>query len=137
MRELLKLSFAVGTLFGALNGPVLAADEETGRIQFMQSCAVCHGEDGRGGAIDGKLFTQRVPDLTKLAAESGGPFPFDRVLATIDGRGGMRGHRSPMPIWGNILQNNYDAISSGEMAEMMAQGAILSVTLYLATIQEY
>lgn len=137
MRNMLKTGLSAVMMFLGTSGLAVAADEELGRVQFLYSCASCHGDDARGGTAADGLFSKKSPDLTRLAVGSGGTFPFDRVVATIDGRAGMRGHRSPMPVWGTILQNDYDAVSSSQMAELMAQGAILSVTLYLASIQEY
>ena len=137
MRKLLNTGFAAALLALGAFGPAWAADEEVGRIQFLYSCASCHGEDAKGGSVADGIFRRNAPDLTRMAAQTGGTFPYDAVIATIDGRGGMRGHRSPMPVWGTVLQNNYEAVSSGEIADLMAQGAILSITLYLASIQEY
>jgi len=132
--QIFMFAFSILTVATELS---FAADEDVGRMQFLYSCAACHGEDGRGGTGADGLFSKQAPDLTRLAARSGGTFPFDQVVATIDGRGGLRGHRSPMPVWGMTFQNHYDAVSGSHLAELMARGAILSVALYLAEIQEY
>lgn len=75
-----------------------------GKHLFRSFCASCHGQAAQGdGSIADML---RVPpaDLTKLAAENGGEFPFQRSVAIIDGRENVKGHgTSDMPAWGDAF----------------------------------
>lgn len=97
-------------LFAAFGmaGSVSAGGNERpdiGKREYMNKCAVCHGQSGKGdgGAID---ILKRAPtDLTVLSKNNGGVFPFDRVYAVIDGRQVVKGHgERDMPIWGNDYQ---------------------------------
>ena len=67
-----------------------------------RDCAVCHGEKGKGdGPYTAVIQTTRIPDLTKLAANNNGVFPFARVYETIDGTQSVKAHGTTlMPIWG-------------------------------------
>jgi hypothetical protein len=59
----------------------------------------------------------------------------DAVLATIDGRDGVRAHGSTMPIWGERFEASATS-QRGETADMVARGRILSLIYYLQSIQE-
>ena len=112
-----------------------AAAEDTGKAEYMNSCASCHGEaaDGTGPLAD--LMTVPVPPLTNLAEMNDGEFPMLRVIQTIDGRQGIKGHGYPMPVWGKRFQSGMvDAGPYG--AETIVRGRILSLALYLESIQQ-
>lgn len=72
-----------------------------GQREYNNSCAVCHGAEGKGdGPLAGMIDT-RVPDLTGLAKANNGVFPLSRVYDTIEGATIVKGHGSrDMPIWG-------------------------------------
>jgi len=56
-----------------------------GAMLFQQTCAACHGSDGRGGS---------APDLTHLAMDARGTFPSIEVLARMhDGGDAMPAFR--------------------------------------------
>jgi mono/diheme cytochrome c family protein len=117
----------------ALAGAAIA--EETGKEEYMNSCASCHGEaaDGNGPLAD--LMTVTVPPLTNLSAQNDGQFPMLTVIQTIDGRPGIKGHGYPMPVWGKRFQAEMaDAGPYGR--EVLVRGRILSLALYLESIQQ-
>ena len=93
-----------------LGGPASVVAEEKidiGKREYESSCAVCHGLNGKGD--DGplkSLLTQPVPNLTVLAKNNHGVFPFDRVYQIIDGRQEVKAHGTrKMPIWGRAFSN--------------------------------
>lgn len=77
---------------------------------YRNTCLLCHSGSGAGAM---------APDLTTLSIANGGTFPADAVSAIIDGRGGVRAHGSPMPVWGDRY--------SPELVQ--------DLTVYLASIQ--
>lgn len=113
----------------------VAAAEEIGEAEYMQTCAVCHGESGKGDGPLAELMTVTMPDLTRIAAASDGAFPLQEIIMVIDGRTGIRGHGYPMPIWGSRFEAEMS--DTGPMAsELAVRGRVLSLALYLESIQE-
>ncbi|MEO8360559.1 MAG: cytochrome C [Vicinamibacteria bacterium] len=75
-----------------------------GSTIYLRYCAVCHGRSLKGdGPIAVGLINKPV-DLTALAAKNKGTFPYDKVVAMIDGRQTTRMHGTPdMPVWGDVF----------------------------------
>lgn len=114
-----------------------AGDQEyvAGEQEYIVACAVCHGESAMGDGPFADLLNISTPSLLELTRANDGVFPFEAVLATIDGRDGVRAHGSSMPIWGERFQASA-ASQRGETAEMVARGRILALVYYLRSIQE-
>ncbi|WP_245436605.1 c-type cytochrome [Mesorhizobium tamadayense] len=73
-----------------------------GQQEYLNSCAVCHGVDGKGDGPLADALRKRPSDLTTLTRRNGGEFPYWRVFATIDGRGLVPEHgEREKPVWGN------------------------------------
>ncbi|WP_068112026.1 c-type cytochrome [Tropicimonas marinistellae] len=122
----------------ALSGVPAGAeqDENPDRMEFLWACASCHGQDGKGDGEVGKLLTVQVPDLTQLSAANDGTFPMLKVIHIIDGRSGVRGHGTPMPIWGATYRSEIGGSLGDYGAETVVRGRILSLAYYLESIQE-
>src|SRR5260221_12036967 len=69
----------------------------SGKYEFRQHCAICHGLNGKGhGVIKTlNLLTENPPDLTQLSQRNGGKFPFLQGYRIIDGRAPVKGHGTP------------------------------------------
>jgi mono/diheme cytochrome c family protein len=110
---------------------------QLGRSEFIKTCAVCHGDGGKGDGLFSAQLNQKPKDLTTIKKENNGTFPFLDIYEIIDGRqvAGMHGIRD-MPIWGD----HYSAESwfevSTQHAETVARGKIFELLLYLNSIQE-
>jgi cbb3-type cytochrome c oxidase subunit II len=80
-----------------------SASYETGKAQFLQQCAPCHGESGDGTGPEGAYLNPKPADLRKLPAEltAGlyGPNTDGALLARITF--GVQG--TAMPTWGEFL----------------------------------
>lgn len=119
----------------------VAADKlvDVGKFEYEGGCAVCHGITGKGnGPFMGQLAT-RVPDLTVLARNNGGVFPFDRVYQIIDGRLELKAHGTrEMPIWGRGFRMQSSAFFENYPAhdtESSARSRILALTEYMYRLQ--
>lgn len=116
----------------ALAGAASAADvDEMQQQNFYEYCASCHGPMGRGdGPVAGELKT-RPTDLTQLAKNNDGQFPYTRVRAIIDGRGQAVGIHGPaeMPVWGQRFSQEGNT-------DPQVRAKILSIVDYLVSIQE-
>ncbi len=83
------------------------AAAQSGKQDYETYCAECHGSDGRGNGPSMQTIPMnpRPSDLTQLAKNSGGKFPFDEVVNIIDGRKNIPSHeRLQMPFLGTTLQ---------------------------------
>ena len=125
-----------GALLAALcaAGPVCA--DEVGRAEYLVACSGCHGEEAKGNGPMAGLLAIETPDLTRISAGNGGLFPFDEIMAVIDGRADIRGHGSAMPVWGDRFGALARAADYPVDPEQAARGRILSLAMYLYSIQE-
>lgn len=114
-------------------------DFEPSAAEFVNSCSSCHGDDGKGAGFLTRVFKGIDPgDLTQLAANNGGQFPFERVFEVIDGRAEVAAHGDrKMPVWGDRYWE--DAMSDygpDELNRRRARTRVLEVTYFLQSIQE-
>lgn len=73
---------------------------ELGQLEYMNSCAVCHGSDGRAQTPMADQLKVEPANLRLLAKRNGGTFPTARVYETIDGRLAVQAHGGrEMPVW--------------------------------------
>lgn len=123
--------------------PVIASaqDVSVGEREFTNSCAQCHGADGKGQGVMASYLTGSLPDLTQLQANNGGVFPVSHVYAIIDGSetSGSHGTRE-MAIWGNrYMAQSAKALGDYYMPEdqeAFVRGRILALVEYISTLQE-
>jgi mono/diheme cytochrome c family protein len=83
------------------------AAAQSGKQDYEAYCADCHGSDGKGNGPTTQTVPMNPapPDLTKLAKNNGGKFPFNDVVDIIDGRKTVPSHeRIQMPFLGTTLQ---------------------------------
>ena len=109
-----------------------------GKKEYSQTCAVCHGVEGKGDGPLAQFLTVPPADLTQLAKKNGGPFPFSELYQLIAGDREIRAHGGvSMPVWGDYFAAQ--AFKGGALdamtADTIARGRILSVVYYLQTIQ--
>ena len=99
----MRLRTTMGLL--ALTLSAAAAQEmSNGQQEYLNSCAVCHGVDGKGDGPMAEVLRKRPANLTTLARRNGGEFPYWRVYATIDGRSLVPEHgERDMPVWGQSI----------------------------------
>jgi mono/diheme cytochrome c family protein len=110
--------------------------DDVGQREYMTNCATCHGETGKGDGELAPFFNVDMPDLTTLAANNDGVFPMLKIIHTIDGRTGVRGHGSKMPVWGENFKGLVVDDAGPRGAEVIIRGRVLSLAYYLESIQE-
>jgi mono/diheme cytochrome c family protein len=127
----LTLAMAVTTgSAGFVQNAAGGTSSVSGRDQYLNSCAACHGSRGRGnGAV--RIFLKDSPsDLTALARNNHGVFPEKQIKAIIDGTKEVGPHGTrEMPVWGREFLNQ------GSSPEQ-AQARISALVGYLRSIQE-
>lgn len=126
---------AVLDLLGAV--PSFRAAEsapDPDRAIYLQYCGACHGPTGKGDGVAGSLITPKPADLTRIAQEHGGTFPFQGVIAYIDGSQDVRAHGNPtMPVWGERLG---DEPAWDQGRRVQAQGKLMAIAEYIRSIQD-
>ncbi|MCC6707237.1 MAG: cytochrome C [Gammaproteobacteria bacterium] len=106
--------------------------EAAGKARFMESCAVCHGPQAVGDGPYAALLNKKPANLTLLAKNNGGTFPFNVVYDSIDGRGPSGAHGTKdMPVWGSNWKG-----ANAQGAETAVRGRILEMIIYLRSIQK-
>ncbi|MFN3548704.1 MAG: c-type cytochrome [Mesorhizobium sp.] len=107
-----------------------------GEAEFLNSCAACHGDDGRGGGpIAGDLLKPPT-DLTLLTRNNDGAFPYYRVFAVIDGRYLVPGHGDrEMPVWGRQFIEDDARMFGTHGGELITTERIHELTSYIQSIQ--
>lgn len=111
---------------------------DIGKQEYEQSCATCHGLNGKGKGSFAQALELSVSDLTTLAKRNGGVFPVSRVYDVIDGREAVKAHGTrEMPIWGRHYSVSaaprYDEYAYNP--EAAARGRILALIDYLYRLQ--
>lgn len=132
--------FGIITAAVLFTSSVLAAEDiDIGKDEYDVSCAVCHGYTGKGNGPMMSQLVIRMPDLTLLAKNNNGVFPFDRVYQIIDGRQEVKSHGArDMPIWGqrfNRQSSVYFENYPPQDTESAARSRILALTEYLYRLQ--
>jgi mono/diheme cytochrome c family protein len=125
----------VALLIFALSVANVWADT-TGKQDFDENCASCHGKDGKGHGAALYVIPEIKPsDLTKLTKNNGGVFPAERVYQSIDGRAGIPAHsRIDMPFWGTTLQQPGKEFSPESEAKVKVR--ISNMVSYIKSLQE-
>ncbi len=130
---------AVAAVLVGLTGAAAAQTADVGANIYNQYCATCHGASGMGDGPLTEIMMDKVADLTQLTARNDGAFPMLEVIHIIDGRTGVRGHGGPMPTYGDIFTaeaSATDGMSGDYSAVLAARGRILSVAMYLESLQQ-
>jgi len=140
-----RLAIVAGAII-VFSGGAAAQNVDTGKAEYLSSCAACHGIDGKGNGPVTKVLKKSPADLTILAKKNNGVFPLNALYEIVDGRQSIDGHGTrEMPIWGyrftppdrlNLkLGDDYIFLPPGS-AEPVIHARILAILDYLNRIQE-
>ncbi len=128
-------AFIVLILMVAANARTAAA--QSGIQDYQNYCAECHGLGGKGDGPSRLTIPMNPPpnDLTVMARNNGGKFPFDRVVDSIDGRKNIPSHaRLQMPFWGTTLQKPGQEFTPE--SDAVVKRRIESMARYVESIQQ-
>lgn len=138
---LLSLTFGSNSLSAAeqtMGSKEYRIEEAIGDKEYRIACLNCHGAGGKGDGPMAELLKKKPSDLTMLAKNNRGEYPFLRVYQTIDGRVVVLGHGDrAMPIWGKrYLEEDYERYRTDFGAEDVVRGRILQLVYYVQTLQQ-
>ncbi len=107
--------------------------------EFRNSCASCHGEEGRGAGFLTRIFRGVDPgDLTQISKNNEGIFPLEKVFEVIDGRKEVAAHgERKMPVWGDRYMNQVATRHGpGPVTDMVVRNRVLELVYFIQSIQE-
>ena len=99
----LRTIVLTGVLVLIMHNHICAEDiprQKLGSKAYLDNCAICHGDDGKGKGPRAEDLSVTPSNLTILSKENGGSFPETVVYNIIDGRRAGDYHGQEMPIWG-------------------------------------
>lgn len=137
MRNYARRNWRIGVLLCAtlaMASSAWSADVENAQISwgkdvFMQRCASCHGEDGKGNGPAAAALKNPPSDLTRISLNRGGQFPRAEIMRFIDGERPVPAHGPRhMPVWGEVFRN--------ERNDSEARMRIYSLTAFIESIQQ-
>jgi mono/diheme cytochrome c family protein len=113
---------------------------DTGKLEYQSSCAICHGEQGKGDGSFNVLLKKKAADLTVLSKNNDGVFPVNRTYEVISGATDVVGHGPRnMPIWGDYykLQAASELSPSHKETDVRSfvRARILALVEYISTLQ--
>ena len=134
-KTLAVAAFGLGTVAMA---QAQSASTGLGEFEYMNSCAHCHGADGKGGGTIVAYLNTPLPDWSQLQKENGGVFPVSKVFQSIElgPEPGPHG-TADMPAWGQryferAATDPYFMTNAADFPKLR----ILALIEYLTTIQE-
>lgn len=131
-----KLGLVTAAMAVALVAGTAQAQSAAGAEEYARSCASCHGLTGHGDGPLAEYMSVAVPDLTQISAGNDGVFPLLDIIHVIDGRTGVRGHGSMMPVWGDRFEASAHSQAGDYGAEVMVRGRVLALATFLEAIQQ-
>jgi mono/diheme cytochrome c family protein len=133
--RMMKLAAAMLWLAGSSH--VGTAEEMSyGEAEYLNSCAVCHGFEGKGDGPLADELMKRPADLTRISQRNGGTFPYARVFAVIDGRYVVPGHgEREMPVWGRQFLVDDTDLYGPAGGEIVTTERIHQLTGYVQSLQ--
>ena len=112
----------------------------SGKLQFRQYCAQCHGMDATGDGPVAPALKKKPANLTLLSKNNGGVFPEQEVRDFIDGTKTAESHGTrEMPIWGYAFQFRQASKNTGSggaaLTETQVNEKIQTLVNYVKSIQ--
>ena len=131
------MKLQIAAVFTSLAFNASTAQEMSyGQAEYLNSCAVCHGLDGKGDGPLGDELVKRPADLTRLSRNNGGEFPYWRVFAMIDGRTMVPEHgERDMPVWGRQFLPDDVKKYGPSGGEILTTERIHNLAGYVQTLQ--
>ena len=132
-----KVKLTVASLLLASGWSAAGAQEMSyGEAEFLNSCAVCHGVEGKGDGPLGDVLVKRPAALTRISQRNGGTFPYNKVFAVIDGRFAVPGHGDrEMPVWGRQFLVDDTDLYGPAGGEIVTTERIHGLAAYVQSLQ--
>jgi mono/diheme cytochrome c family protein len=130
-------SIILSVLLVPLAGAATAAEMSYGEAEYLNSCAVCHGLEGKGDGPLGDELVRRPADLTTISRRNGGTFPYAHVYQVIDGRYAVPSHgEREMPVWGRQFLEDDAKLYGPAGGEIVTSERIHNLAGYVQSLQK-
>ena len=107
-----------------------------GKKEYIRSCALCHGDSGKGDGPYATLLIVKTANLTLLQKQNNGVFPTRAVYRAIDGSEDIKFHGPrTMPLWGDRFDHESMLFVDSRFTKTFVRGRIFELILYLEEIQ--
>ena len=107
-----------------------------GKQEYSRSCAICHGDSGKGDGVYAPKLLVKPSNLTLLQKENNGKFPIREIFLMIEGREGAKYHGPrEMPILGDRFDHESVLFVDSRFKRTFVRGRIFELLLYLEEIQ--
>ena len=140
-------------LLSVASAAVFAGDavSDSGKADFVNYCASCHGIDGTGNGPLAPTLKIPASDLTVISKKNGGHFPYTMIRKTIESRelGLARAHGPrEMPVWGPVFSQEpegpvpggasggFYGVSAAQCVNLAAKAKIMNIVDYIESIQK-
>lgn len=110
----------------------------TGKGEFRNHCAQCHGMDGKGDGPVAPALKVVPANLTMLAKNNGGVFPEERVLNSLKGTEQIEAHGTkgtPMPVWGLAFRASTESGTGADFTPQEVDKKVKLLVDYIKSIQ--
>ena len=108
----------------------------SGKLEYTRSCALCHGNNGKGDGVYASKLLVKPSDLSSLKKENNGVFPTRLIYQTIEGGDDIKEHGpKTMPIWGDRFDHESLLYVDPRFTRTFVRGRIFELLLYLEEIQ--
>lgn len=106
-----------------------------GRSLYLDNCAACHGESGKGDGPLARSMSKPPKDLTLIKVRHGDNFPRAKVMSIIDGYARSDLDGPGMPEFGQLLEGDLVPFDSGDGIMTPTPRKLVAVLEYLDSIQ--
>ena len=114
-----------------------ADDPHLGILEYEISCLPCHGINGHGDGPRAKTLKIVPADLTQIAKNNKGEFPYKKVADMIDGRATVSAHgQREMPVWGDRYRASAQTNETAAWIDQRVRQQIAALAKYISTLQE-
>lgn len=106
-----------------------------GRVLYLQNCAVCHGDGGKGDGEMARAMSDAPADLTLIKLRNKDVFPRARIMSVVDGYARSDMDRPGMPEFGGLLEGDLIPFDSGDGIQTPTPRKLVALVAYLESIQ--
>jgi mono/diheme cytochrome c family protein len=133
----LRIAVVLIAVLGSSRPAAAQEDPHLGEIEYEISCLGCHGVEGRGNGPRATALKTAPADLTHIKRQNNGIFPYEAVVALIDGRSLDAAHgEREMPVWGSRYRAGQTTTESADWVDRRVRAQIAALARYIESLQE-